>query len=68
MELSTRYTPKDIEGFADDQTLVLDRIDDLLRDGMATEVDGRLHPTPKGLRFVALIAGFRDLLGAEKGG
>ncbi len=60
---------QDLEEYIDDQTLVLDRVDDLLRDSMAQETPhGSLIPTAKGLRFESLISGFRALLGAKKGG
>lgn len=52
----------------DDQILVLDRLEDLLRCGMVVYRQERYRIAPSGAVFVWVFIGFRKLLRAGKGG
>ena len=49
-------------------SLVRDRIDDLVRDGLATEQDGRLQCTGRGALLARVFAYWKALLREPKGG
>lgn len=51
-----------------DDVLVLPRLRDLLRDGLAIKRDDRYVITPSGKKLVSLFVFYRRLLGATKGG
>lgn len=56
------------EAAFDASTLLVPRIRDLVRDGMADEDDGRLRLTMKGRVFVGILITHRRLMGMGKGG
>lgn len=58
----------ELRGKLDDGVLVLPRVRDLLDEGLVVLEDGRYRPTAKGLALARLFAGWRDLIGAGKGG
>jgi len=60
--------PTALHAHMTDDVLVQPRLDDLIRDRMATLDAGRYTPTPKGRTFVGLLIFFRGLLRADKGG
>ena len=53
---------------ASDRVLVLPRMDDLVRDGLAARTRDGLRITEKGRWFVSMFILFRKLLGVGKGG
>ena len=49
-------------------SLVRDRIDDLVRDGLATQHEGRLRCTARGVLLARVFGGWKALLREPKGG
>jgi hypothetical protein len=52
----------------DERSLVSDRIDDVVHDGLATAVDGLLRPTARGRLLATIFTAWKALLGEAKGG
>lgn len=52
----------------DDEFLVIPRVDDLVREGLATEADQRIRLTGKGLQLEQMFTAWRRLLSAGIGG
>jgi len=60
---------KDLLDSMSDEVLLVPRVNDLIRDHLATLDDkGRYHLTGKGHLFLTLVYGYRKLLGAPTGG
>jgi hypothetical protein len=51
-----------------DDLLITPRIDDLLHEGLAIEIDGKCRLTPKGRRLKSVFSCWRRLLGVGIGG
>jgi hypothetical protein len=58
----------DLYSRLDEAQLVKERIEDLLRDGLATERDGRLTCSARGALLARVFAGWKLLLREPKGG
>jgi hypothetical protein len=52
----------------DDKILVLPRVADLVREGLARESDARILLTPRGARLATVFRLWQQVLGAGKGG
>jgi hypothetical protein len=50
------------------EILIIPRLEDLVRDGLAVFADGKYSLTLKGDRFIGIFLFFRSLLGRGKGG
>ena len=61
-------TRADLYSRLSEASLVRDRIDDLVRDAMASEECGRLSCTARGALLARIFAGWKTLLGEPKGG
>ena len=61
-------TRADLYARLSEASLVRDRIDDLIRDAMATEEGGRLRCTSRGALLARVFGGWKTLLGEPKGG
>jgi hypothetical protein len=58
----------DLYGRLDDSFLVTPRLDDLLREGLMTEIAGRCRLTARGRKLSQIFQAWRRLLGAGIGG
>lgn len=65
---SAGLAPAELYARLSEPSLVSDRIDDLLGDGLAIEADGRYRCTPKGAALARALAAWKALLGEAKGG
>lgn len=60
---------EDLAASMSDEVLLVPRVEDLVRDQMATvDEQGRYHLTPKGRLMLTIIYGYKKLLGASSGG
>ena len=64
----TGLTKAELYGRLNDEFLVIPRIEDLLREGLANESGGRICLTRKGLQLEQIFAAWRRFLGAGIGG
>lgn len=62
------FPVQEMEALADDKSLIVPRVNDLVRDQMVTLSGNRYKLTGKGKRFIYTLIYYRRLLGASRGG